>query len=126
MLDGCVFNQGPEGLGTYDWLLVGARANEALIDSAVGVLLILVDHRGFVAETVAISHCPCSRIAPDPVACLGIHDVFIVDVPLMTPPRPRIRQRRRRSRPIRGKATESSDGPAGPSPTIAEISRRAA
>ena len=106
----------PEDPGVYGWLL-GFRslpdANGRLIDAATGVLMVLVEHRGFTAIAITLSHCPCAQPAPITVLCLVDEGVDIVpDVPLPKP-RPRAHARRRRSRAVtRGKSADpDGDGP---------------
>lgn len=110
----------PEGAGISGWLL-GFRslpdANGRLIDAATGVLMVLVDHRGFTEDAIALSLCPCAQPAPIAVLCLADEGVDIVPDVALPKPRPRAHARRRRSRVVRGKASEpASDGPPGPGP----------
>ena len=114
------------GAGVYNWLL-GFRSlpdtNGRLIDAATGVLMVLVEHRGFTA--IALSLCPCAQPAPIAVLCLVDERVDIVPDVALPKPRPRGHARRRRSRTVtHGKSDDpDSDGP-GPSPNHHRHSRR--
>jgi len=80
--------------------------------------------RGYCDWLIAYTHCPCSRAAPDPVACLGTRGIEVAPIVLIPTSRPRARRRRRCRRTTRGRSSDP-DGPPGPSPDITAHPRAA-